>query len=204
MALETPPVTSGPGDLPPGGRPPRRWPWGIALVVLALAAGAIAFVVTEPSEDKVVESTTATTAATVSDGVLIKAYEDAFAATEAIATNPKVSLNDPSLERAITEPLLSFARRQFADVRAQGIVYEPGGISHAGTHVVEKGADRAVLRSCLIEKGYALQNGERRPAPGPPGKRTPMEAIAVRDGATDTWKISSRFPKDGGRECDGV
>lgn len=202
MAIETPPLTTGP-DLPPGGRPPRRWPWAIALAVLVLVASAITFVVTEPSEDKVVDSTTAT-AATVSDAVLIKAYEDAFAATEAIATNPKVSLNDPIMERAITEPLLSFARRQFADVRAQGIVYEPGGISHASTHVVEKGADRAVLRSCLIEKGYALQNGERRPAPGPPGKRTSMEAIAVRDGATDTWKISSRFPKDGGGECDGV
>ena len=203
MAIETPPLATGPSDLPPGEKPPRRWPWFIGLLVLGLVTAAVAFVVTEPSDDKTVEAGS-TAPAAVGDDVLIKAYLDAFAASDAIATNPKASPNDPSLDAVISEPLLGFIRHQLAGFRTQGLVYEPGGLTHANTHVVEKGSDRAVLRSCLIEKGYATLNGERRPAPGLPGNRTALEAIAVRDGASGVWKISSRYPNGGGRECDAA
>lgn len=205
MAIETPPLATGPPDRPPDKNPARRWPWFIALLVLGLVTAAVAFVVTEPSDDKTVESTTgAMTPAAVSDEVLIKAYLDAFTASDAIATNPKASLNDASLDAVISEPLLGFMRHQLAEFRTQGLVYEPGGLAHANTHVVEKGSDRAVLRSCLIEKGYATLNGERRPAPGPPGNRTAIEAVAVRDASSGVWKISSRYPNHGGRECEAA
>ncbi len=207
MAIETPPLATGPSDLPPGEKPPRRWPWFIGLLVLGLVTAAITFVVTEESDDKTAESTTnVTTAAPPGppDAVLTKAYLDAYAATDAIATNGKASPNDPSLEAVIAEPLLAFVRHQLVGFRTQGLVYEPGGLAHVNTHVVEKGSDRAVLRSCLIEKGYATLNGERRAAPGPPGNRTAMEAIAVRDAGSGVWKISSRYPNSGGRECDAA
>jgi hypothetical protein len=202
MAIETSPLATGPSDRPPGRNAPRRWPWLLGLLILALVTAAIAFVVTEPSGDKTVEAGSA--AATVSDDVLVNAYVAAFLASDAIATNPKVSPNDPSLDAVVSEPLLGFVRSQLAGFRSQGLVYEPGGLAHSNTHVVEKGSDRAVLRSCLVEKGYATVNGERRPAPGPPGTRTAMEAIAVRDAASGVWKISSRYPNSGGRECDGA
>lgn len=84
MAIETPPLATGPSDLPPGEKPPRRWPWFIGLLVLGLVTAAVALVVTRPSEDKTVRSTTnATTAATgPSDTELIKTYQDASLATQ--------------------------------------------------------------------------------------------------------------------------
>lgn len=202
MAIDTPPVTSEPGDLPSRDRPPRRWPWGIALVVLALVAGAIAFVVTERSEDKVIDSTTATTAATVSDGVLIKAYEDAVAATQRAATSLAVGPDDPALAATMADPLLSYIRHQITELHGQGIYYEPGGITNSRFRIVEKGSDRAVLRLCETDKSYGYNGkGERLAAPGLPGKQKAMEAIAVRDATTGIWKISSRFPDPAGAEC---
>jgi hypothetical protein len=204
MAIETPPLTTGPSDRPPDGRPPRRWPWAIALVVLGLVAGAIAFVVTEPSRDKVVESS-ATTAPTVSDAVLIKAYEGAGAATQRAFQNLAIGPDDPALAATMTEPLLNYVRYQITDLHSKGIYYEPGGLTNANFHVVEAGADRAVLRLCETDRSYGYNaKGQRLAAPGMPGVRTAMEAIAVRDSAAGVWKISSRYPKTDGRECDGV
>ena len=202
MAIETPPVTTETGELPPGSRPPRRWPWGIALVVLALAAGAIAFVVTERPEDKVVDSTTATTAATVSDGVLIKAYQDARAATDRAFNSLAVGPDDPALAATMAEPLLNYIRHQITELHGQGIYYEPGGITDSNFRIVEKGPERAVLRLCQTDKSYGYNGkGQRLAAPGLPGKQSAMEAIAVRDATTGIWKISSRFPNPAGAEC---
>ena len=202
MAIETPPVRSGPGDLPPEGRLPRRWPWGIALVVLALAAGAITFVVTEPSEDKVVDSTTATTAAMVSDAVLIKAYQDASAATDRAFNSLAVGPDDPGLAATMAEPLLTYVRHQITELHGQGIYYEPGGITNSNFRVVERGSDRALLRLCEADKSYGYNaKGQRLAAPGLPGKQRAMEAIAVRDAGTGVWKISTRYPNEAGTEC---
>ena len=199
MAIETPPQTIGPGDLPPRGRPPRRWPWGIALAVLALAAGAITFVVTEPSEDKVVDSTTA---ATVSDTVLIKAYQDASAATDKAMESLAIGPDFPPLAATMAEPLLNYVRHQITELHGQGIYYESGGITNSNFRVVERGSDRAVLRLCETDKSYGYNaKGQRLAAPGLPGKQRAMEAIAVRDAAAGVWKISTRYPNETGTEC---
>lgn len=209
MAIETPPLTTGP-DLPSGGRPPRRWPWAIALVLLALLAGAVTFVVTEQSDDKTVEATTTPTPDpgltptpdAVSDAVLIKAYEDAFAATQRAATSLAVGPNDPALGATMADPLLSYIRHQITELHGQGIYYEPGGITNSRFRVVEKGLERAVLRLCETDKSYGYNGkGQRLAAPGLPGKQTAMEAIAVRDATAGVWKISSRFPNPAGAEC---
>ena len=204
MAIETPPLATGPSDLPPGEKPPRRWPWFIGLLVLGLVTAAIAFVVTEPSDDKTVESTTNATA-TPTDGELIKAYEAASAATDRALENLKAGPDDPGLASTMTEPLLNYVRHQVSDLHGKGIYYEPGGITNANIRVVERDADRAVLRLCEIDRSYGYNaKGERLAAPGLPGKRRAMEAIAVRDSTSGVWKISSRYPNDGGRECDGL
>ena len=167
---------------------------------------AVALVVTRPSDDKTVESTTnATTApAGPSDTELIKAYEDASAATDLAAQNLSIGPDDPFLAATMTDPLLNYVRHQISDLHSKGIYYEPGGITNTNFRVVEKGSDRAVLRLCEIDKSYGYNSkGERLAAPGLPGKRRVMEAIAVRDPVSGVWKISSRYPSDGGRECDG-
>lgn len=198
MAIDTPPLTTGP-DLPSGGRS-RRWPWAIGLVVLVLMAGAITFVVTEPSEDKVVDSTAAPE--TVSDTVLIKAYQDAGAATDRAFNSLAVGPDDPALAATMAEPLLNYVRHQITELHGQGIYYEPGGITDINFRIVEKGPERAVLRLCQTDKSYGYNaKGQRLAAPGLPGKQTAMEAIAVRDATTGVWKISSRFPNPAGAEC---
>jgi hypothetical protein len=198
MAIETP-LATGPSDLPPGEKPPRRWPWFIGLLVLGLVTAAVALVVTRPSHDKTVESTTAATseASAPEDAAIIKAYLDGWAAWDQV-TSSLTESTDLFAATAV-DPLLNFLRVQVADLRSKGIYYEKGGITHTNTHVVERSADRALLRDCMLDRTYGYNGkGERLPAPGLPGERTSMEAIALRDPASGVWKISSRYPQQAG------
>jgi len=208
MAIETPPQAAGPSDLPPDENPPRRWPWMIGLLVLGLVTAAVAVVVTRPEEDKTSALTTDPTAPAVAsaDAAIIKAYEDASLATQRAFESLSVGPDDPALSATMTDPLLNYIRHQLVDLHGQGIYYEPGGITNSNFHVVERSADRAVLRLCEHQYGYGYnRKGQRLAAPGLPGERRAMEAIAVRDAASGgVWKISSRYPNDGGRECNGA
>ena len=208
MAIETPPLATGPSDLPPDEKPPRRWPWFIGLLVLGLVTFAAGLVVVNTGSDETTSaSTTDSTAqsAASADAAIIKAYEDASAATDRAMESLSIGPDDPGLAATMTDPLLNYVRHQITDLLGKGIYYEPGGITNANIRVVERSTDRAVLRLCEIDKSYGYNaKGERLAAPGLPGKRRAMEAIAVRDQAAGVWKISSRYPFDGGRECDGL
>jgi hypothetical protein len=207
MAIETPPLATGPSDLSPHDRPPRHWPWFVGLLVLALVTAGVALLVTRPDDDKtaVAASSTASSSTASGDAAIIKAYIDAGAATDRALENLSVRPDDRSLAATMTDPLLNYVQHQITDLHGQGIYYEPGGITNTNMHVVEYSADRAVLRLCETDKSYGYNaKGERLAAPGLPGKQRAMEAIAVRDPTTDVWKISSRYPNDGGRECAGA
>jgi hypothetical protein len=203
MAIDTP-LATGP-SLPPGDKPPRRWPWMVGLLVLGLVTAAIALVVTRPSDGTTPGATVDSTIPVVDeDAVIIQAYEDAQNATIAAFEDLSIGPDYPPLAETMTDPLLNYVRHQITDLHSQGIYYEPDGLTNRNFHVVERDADRAVIRLCENQHGYGYNDqGERQAAPGLPGEDRAMEAIAVRD-TTGVWKISTRYPKTDGKECEGV
>lgn len=206
MAIETSPLATGPSARPPGQKAPRRWPWMIGLLVLGLVTAGVTLLVTRPGDDKTAVAANSTAPAVSSgDAVIIKAYLDAAAATDRAFSSLTVGPDDAQLPATMAEPLLNYVRHQITDLHSKGIYYEPGGITNTSFRVVERSEERAVLRLCENDKSYGYNGkGQRLAAPGLPGEKRAMEAIALRDSATGVWKISSRYPNDGGRECDGA